>query len=252
MLPERLDYLADALMVWADTPKLNLMPRLLQEWQKVEPMFRQLRGTQRAPVRLSDLSLKPDGGVQNIIKVWNTATAAEQDYWSDWYLDAHHVVQEIAERHQLPIPVVAAVVAILSPGNLWWINVRIADKLILFWKNKALSLLGKLSAYPFNVRKAIGVLEGADPAQAIGSPKVGVFYDSLVDPIGTAEHLTLDGHAINIWSGYKVPLNQVRRLNEALRRKIESDYTKAAQQLGVSAQALQVLTWYVWRSVVPQ
>lgn len=242
-----LEILADRLAESA--PKIDLRPGILKEWEKMEPLFRKLREPERPVIPYKALDLKPNGGLQNILNVYAQATEEERDYWGRWYHDASGTVQQMAEQHGLPLTVVAGVVAVLSPGNKWWMNVRVADKLIFFWENDALRIMGPLSAYPLNVKKALAILEKGDPEGMINSPKVSVFYNSLVDPAGVEHDLVLDGHALNIWRGDKVNLKQAINPSPKLREQIVGDYKKAAKQLGITVQALQATTWYIWKSV---
>lgn len=242
-----LEILADRLAESA--PKIDLRPEILKEWAKMEPLFKQLREPERPAIPYKALNLKPNGGLQNILNVYDQATPEERDYWGRWYHDASGTVQQMADRHNLPLTTVAGVVAVLSPGNKWWMNVRVADKLIFFWENGALKIMGPLSAYPLNVKKALAILEKGDPSGLINSPKVSVFYNSLVDPAGIEDDIVLDGHALNIWRGDKVNLKQAINPNTKLREQIVNDYKEAAKQLGITVQAVQATTWYVWKSV---
>ena len=219
------------------------------EWSKMEPLFRSLKETEREPISLESLGLKKDDGVNNIIKVYNTATPEEKEYWGRWYLHASSVVQQTANRYDIDLPTAAGVFAVLSPGNKWWINARVADKLIFFWKNGALNALGNLNAYPRNVRMAIKILEDGTPSALVKGPKTGVFYDSLVDPEGVERSIVLDGHAVNIWRGVKGTVKEGKIPNDKVREQIEADYSKAAAKLHIPEQSLQAVTWYMWKFI---
>jgi hypothetical protein len=193
---------------------------------------------------VSELELRKKGGVRNIKAIYNEADEAERDYWGDWYYTASDDVRELAIWHGIDEPVVAAVVATLSPGNKWLSNIKVADKVIEAWK------AGKpaegLAAYPKNVEKAYRILDANDEGLVRG-PKVSVFYNSLVEPEEIQHDIVLDSHAINIWLGRKVPLKQTPTISDSLRERIKADYAKAAAELGVSPQALQATTWYIWK-----
>lgn len=249
--PGLFELVAELLDVTAG-PKIDLRPSLLKEWDKIAPLFRSLREDKRDKIHVADLNLK-DGmegwGVQNILNVYRQTSPEERDFWGKWYIGAHDVVSKLADKYDIPMDVAAGVVAVLSPGNRWWINVRIADKLMLFWSNDAIDILGPLSAYPDSLGKALMILNGADPVDVVHGPKVEVFYDSLIDPEGLRRSIVLDGHALNIWSGRKVSLKEAIKPSDDLRDEIEDDYREAAARLRISPQALQATTWYVWRFV---
>jgi len=114
-----------------------------------------------------------------------------------------------------------------------------------------LGLFGpSMAGMPVNVGKAIEILETNDPSAYIVGPKVSIFFESIVDPEGLEENVVLDGHAINIWRGTKIPLKQVKSTSVE-RVKMMEDYQKAAGVLGVTPQGLQALTWYIWKTSQP-
>lgn len=191
-----------------------------------------------APKTPEQLGIEPDAGVENILRVYREATPAEAEYWGRWYRHAGDDVQAMAEHYGLPFEQVAAVVAALSPGNKWAANLRAADDV--------LSGNDRTNAYPRNLVKARHILETGD-VDVIRTPKVWVFYQSLLDPDLAAQDMVLDGHAINIWRGQKVPLKGLVGPNETERRAMLDDYKRAAAILGVPVQAVQAVTWYIWK-----
>ena len=106
------------------------------------------------------------------------------------------------------------------------------------------------AGYPANVDKALKILDGADPLSLMEtSPKVSVFYRSLVDPESVQNELVLDGHAINIWRGQKRTLKGLESPTEAERAQMLADYKKAAERSGLPVQAVQAITWFIWKNV---
>jgi hypothetical protein len=194
----------------------------------------------RATMNLDSLGLGQDAGVPNIVAVYNQATPAEKDYWGRWYHHAQYDCQELAKKYDLPFRIVAAVVAVLSPGCNWHGNVLSADRLLAGHTNG-------IPAYPANQEKARAIMATHNPALVTG-PKVSVFYQSLLNPAKLENEMVLDGHAINIWRGNKVNLKSVPGpANEAAREQMVNDYKQAARQLGVSVQSVQAVTWFTWR-----
>lgn len=109
-----------------------------------------------------------------------------------------------------------------------------------------------IGAYIPNVEKAIQILETGDATAFVHGPKVSIFYMSLVDPDALADHLVLDGHAINIWRGTKKRIKgETPTPTVGEREQIEADYRAAARELGMSPQGLQALTWYIWKKTQP-
>ena len=214
---------------WQLTPENEPYPNT----QQVLPELKR-----EAPKTPEQLGIEPNAGVENILRVYREATPEEAEYWGRWYRHAGDDVLAMAEHYGLPFEQVAAVVAALSPGNKWAANLRAADDV--------LSGNDRTNAYPNNLVKARHILETGD-VDVIRTPKVWVFYQSLLDPDLAAQDMVLDGHAINIWRGQKVPLKGLVGPNETERRAMLDDYKRAAAILGVPVQAVQAVTWYIWK-----
>lgn len=192
----------------------------------------------RSGLSMDQLGLKSHGGVHNIVTVYNQATPEEKEYWGKWYHNAKSDVEDLATQFNLPFPVVAGIVAVLSPGNKWSLNLRAAEKL--------LQGQTKINAYPRQVKRAQKILETGDTSLVSG-PKVTVFFNSLMSPKLVEKDMVLDGHAINIWRGEKVTLKSLSTPNTKERAQMIQDYQIAANELGVPVQAVQAVTWYIWK-----
>ncbi len=192
----------------------------------------------RSGLPLDQLGLKPRGGVHNIITVYNQATPEEKEYWSKWYHNAKSDVEDLARDYGLPFPVVAAIVAVLSPGNKWTSNLTAASRLI--------TGSDKVNSYPRQILRAKEILKTGDTSLVSG-PKVTVFFNSLMNPKMVEKDMVLDGHAINIWRGQKLNLKGISTPGGKERSEMVRDYHTAAEQLGVPVQAVQAVTWYIWK-----
>ena len=115
-------------------------------------------------------------------------------------------------------------------------------------------------SYGENIRKALGILDAwvagdANPGPKFinqkSSPKVWAFFNSIVDPGFAENELVLDGHAINIWRGKKVPLKGISQPSESERAQMLTDYATAAKILGIPVQAVQAATWWAWKYGTP-
>jgi hypothetical protein len=197
-------------------------------------------GVRPARYGTADYRQNPHEGYNNIAKVLSSASDEEIEYWSRWYYNASQDVRSLASKHKIPFRTAAAIVAVLSPGNKWTANLAAADKL--------LSGADTINSYPENIRKARAMLDSWKTDRVSG-PKVTVFFNSLVDPKATAERMTLDGHAINIWRGTKRGLKGINTPKEgsAERKQMLADYAAVAKDFGLSTQAVQAITWYIWK-----
>ena len=187
-------------------------------------------------------------GIENITKVYNEASDWEKDYWGKWYKHANEDVQKLALRHRVPLNIVAALIAIMSPSATWSSNLVAADRVLTGYGTPH-----GIPAMPVNSQKAIDLLKDPDRANRIfdfvTGPKVTTFYKSLVNPEEIREDIVLDGHAINIWRGVNESIKGLE-LSDVMRKRIMEDYLTAAKELGVTTSALQSVTWYVWRAVI--
>lgn len=228
--------------------------------------------------KLSDLAdWEAGGGYNNIMSLLKSATPAEVDYWRNWYGNARKDVEALAAKYGEPFELVAAVVAVLSPGNKWVSNLRAAETILLEVHGEPDAAVaprkGKgggtsdiyrdfiaeefpsnvpyrdVSAYPDNARKARDILVTGNIGQSLSGPKVTVFYDSLVHPEWARDRMVLDGHAINIWRGVKVPLKGLTAPSKEERAAMLADYRRAAADSGLSVQEVQAITWFLWKTI---
>ena len=197
------------------------------------------------PKTIKQLGVRKNAGVKNIIAVYNDATPEEKDYWGKWYHHAKENVQELATKYGINFPVMAAVVAVLSPGNKWALNLYAAERTVQSMSDPSIT---RINAYPRQVQRAKEILETGNIGLVTG-PKVSVFFKSLLDPSSVERELVLDSHAINIWRGAKLQLRATTLPTKLERIKMVEDYQKAAEQLGVPVQAVQAVTWYVWKYI---
>lgn len=192
----------------------------------------------RSGLSIDQLGLKPHGGVFNIVTVYNQATPEEKEYWGRWYHNAKSDVEDLAKQYNLPFPVTAAIVAVLSPGNRWNGNLIAAERLI--------SGSSRINSYPRQIQRAKNILQTGDVGLVTG-PKVTVFFNSLMNPKKVEKDMVLDGHAINIWRGEKRNVKGTATPVGKKRDAMIQDYQTAAEQLGVPVQAVQAVTWYIWK-----
>jgi hypothetical protein len=197
------------------------------------------------PTDVHNLGIIENGGLYNIINTYNEATTEEKEYWGKWYYKAKAIVEKLAEEYQIPLNIMAGIVATLSPGNRWNSNITAAKRLIEKYK------FGipheRINSYSKQIEKARKILETGDLSNIIG-PKVTVFYKSLVNPDEIKNDLVLDSHAINIWRGdTRRKIKKTPQPSKSEREQMIVDYKKASEILGVSVQEIQAVTWYIWK-----
>lgn len=175
---------------------------------------------------------------QNIRAVLALATPEEKAFYSHWYKFAHAAAVKLAERYDVPIEIAAGAIAVLSPLTDWNTNLYFADRaLALDWKNvRSISTVARAKAYSVVVDHDLS---------AIGGQKVVDFYRSVLDP-ERFEHLTVvDTHAYNIWAGNRT--GKAPSISDEMYKQVSEDYAAVAAENDMTPQALQALTWTIWR-----
>jgi hypothetical protein len=181
----------------------------------------------------------------NIRAVYGQATADEIRLGLSWYADAHNQAGEIHPD----IAVGCGVIAAVSPGLRWDVNVEYARRLIL-----GLDTSGLGRVWPRNGVKAMRILAGESPEIVLfegkrSGSKVRAFYRCLLNPHNWYD-ICIDGHAYSIWTGERIPLAQTPHLDRGGRYDAAAiDYTRIADELGILPMQLQAITWQAWRRI---
>jgi hypothetical protein len=186
--------------------------------------------------------------IYNIISVYRDADETQHAEGLLWYSDAQKAAHNIAVKYDVPVYLVVAVIAALSPNNKWSRNIVNADALIgAFIRGDGL-LSVKVSTYHAMKRKAWDILVARpdyDGAKAmLKGQKITSFFCDIMGEF----NVTIDGHARNIAYGERVGLTDDRS-NIGVReyRALQAAYQEAARRVGLMPYQLQAITWRVWR-----
>jgi len=187
----------------------------------------------------------------SILAVFFAATDLERINGAQWYNVVQNASGIMAERYGISLETVAGVIAALSPSNRWERNLRDADNLIgaytLGGLDDALSV--KTSTYSKNKAKALAILQGAEPLEALGGLKVRAFYGCIIGQ----DTVCVDGHAYAIWRGERISTSSTPKISPKLYAAISADYVKATDTINsvLGAQykpfQIQAITWLIWR-----
>ena len=192
--------------------------------------------------------------IDNIKAIYKLATAAERVDGTNWYPIALDIAETLADEYDLPGGRLATigVIAALSPRNKWSRNVQDAENLIAAYKagGAEQARLTKVCTFGANKEKAIKILElqfasETEILKTLSGPKLKEFYSCIYG----LDDVCIDGHAYCIWTGGRTSLKDVPAIGVKLRRQIKADYRQAAQDLGLTAAALQAITWVAWRRI---
>lgn len=162
----------------------------------------------------------------------------------------------MAERYSISLETVAGVVAALSPNNRWERNLSDADKLIRAYTLGGLddALSVKTSTYGKNKNKALTILQGTSPLDALGGLKVRAFYGCIIGQ----DAVCVDGHAYAIWRGERISTSSTPKISPKLYAAISVDYVKATDTINsvlggqYKPSQIQAITWLVWRRIVSE
>lgn len=174
---------------------------------------------------------------RHILDVLAKATDCEREAGSKWYEQAN------ADARSLPVPldVAAGIIAALSPGLRWEVNVEAARRVIA-----GESLAGLGVRWSRNVNKAKAILAGRSPNDVLKGNKVRAFFACILCPT-QCQSVCVDGHAFAIWKGKRIALDKTPPIRNRMYQKISNDYAKAAATAGLIPHQLQAIVWVVWR-----
>lgn len=158
------------------------------------------------------------------------ASSADQRLGRRWYFDAFYLAQELTERYQLrDIYSGAGIIAALSPGVRWEINVQDARNLC------ELGSKAVVSTYNANKQKALAIRFGADPDVVLGGLKVRAFWLNIARP-DFSEEVCIDRWAIRAirWEGW---------ITDKRYRLIAKAYRHVADRCGLLPHQVQAIVW---------
>ena len=190
--------------------------------------------------------------IDNIKAIYQLATLTERQDGLSWYPAAKAIASDLADKYSIHPAEAAGVIAALSPRNRWERNVQDADSLIAAFVagGAEQANLTKVCTFGANKAKAVrilsaGVLTDVDVLAILSGPKLREFYSC----IRGLDDVCIDGHAFCIWAANRTGLADVPAIGVKLRREIKADYRAAAEELGLTASALQAITWCTWRRI---
>uniref|UniRef100_UPI0007C7269E DUF7178 family protein n=1 Tax=Streptomyces sp. SBT349 TaxID=1580539 RepID=UPI0007C7269E len=172
--------------------------------------------------------------VRNILGVWHSATAEQEQRGRAWYRTAHHLAASLTGGDARAG---AGVIAALSANKSWEQNVSLARRAC------ETSLTG--GHVRDALTKAAAILAGADPADLLPMDrKTGAFFRCIADP--TDDHaVVIDRHAHDVAVGH-VYGNRDRGLSSLRRYELLANcYRQAARRLGELPSTVQAVTWII-------
>lgn len=191
---------------------------------------------------------------QNIIAVYNLATASDKNQGSDWYARALTFAQQLSTLYDIEAATIVGVIAALSPRNRWERNMQDAESMVKVaasgGNHKDLMNL-KVCTFKTGKEKAARILsenvtDKAELLAILKGPKLQEFFNCI---LGDSGDVCIDGHAYSIWVGDRITLANVPSIGKKLRQTIKADYQAAAAILGVQPHVVQAITWVCWKRI---
>ena len=144
----------------------------------------------------------------NLHRCYARASATDRAEGLAWYENAHEVAVQLGARYGVTTRDACGVLAALSPGRQWGMNVQDADTFLDEWshgaRGKRLPLVGSYGWR--NILKAAKCASGIDPMEVLGGFKVRAFYACMFNP--QSVDVCIDRHAKSVALGYKLPESQ--------------------------------------------
>ena len=200
--------------------------------------------------------------VRNIIACRRRAKPQDVAAGIAWYAEAYEECRTIADEYVLPVYIVVAVVAALSPNNRWTTNITNARDLIdAFFNGRDMDSVS-VCTYGAMKRKAWSILEDRpirlrehdtviidEPKEWLNGRKIVCFYENIMGE----DTCTIDGHARNIAYNERVNLTDNKTsIGVKEYANLQEAYRQAAKRCTVNgrrfkAYELQAVTWVTWR-----
>tara|TARA_R110000796_G_C14457138_1_gene424079 strand:+ start:72 stop:677 length:606 start_codon:yes stop_codon:yes gene_type:complete len=186
--------------------------------------------------------------VKNILEVYSMADMQDIQSGMDWYQDAYDICQEIADKHELPLHIVAGVLSALSPTNKWGQNVKDADSMCALFVSGGYVEDCKPCTYKAMRDKAWSILQTMPRdeeavAFILKGPKITDFFRCIMK----TDICVIDGHAWCIANLDRRTMQEVPFIGKTLRKDLQEAYGIAGDKHNIKSYEMQAITWLAWR-----
>lgn len=191
--------------------------------------------------------------LENVYRVWLASTPMERSMGREFFVKQGNRLETIAHNRGMnTIYVIGAFVA-LSPNNDEDGNYRDLLTTIDAVQRGLAPEQFSISSWGPNKAKAMRILQGTDPLDVLGGPKVINFYLNTLDP-SDLEPVTIDGHMVSVWKGRRLLLRERRgkpedsaKISAKEYQIIVQDFRSIAKMLGLIPNQLQSTLWLTWK-----
>jgi len=202
---------------------------------------------------------------RNITKFFRTIDPATVAEGRQWYPRARNFAYELRrsepDEYDQEFVKAAAVIAVLSPQLNWDRNKELA--LLAYGSWTAIQTYDpgmvqeRVDSWPGlreNARKAFRILDGEEPNDVVGGPKVRQFWFTIMDPTDPRA-VVVDRHAFSVAAGRALTDAELGKSTGGQGRydAVSEMYRSAAKILGaelgspITPAEVQAITWTHWR-----
>ncbi len=186
---------------------------------------------------------------RNLAACWGRADEWHRDQGLLWYQRANATACDYANKFDATVEQACGVIAALSPGRNWDMNLLDAETFMVEWKHGARGRnLPRVGSYgQRNLTKAARIMAGKPPLDVLGGLKVRAFYACMINP-ANAEDVCIDRHAKSAAYGKRLgDRGSIVRKSEY--GQLAEQYRRLAGKVGVLPHQAQAVCWVVWRSL---
>jgi hypothetical protein len=195
---------------------------------------------------------------RHIAAMLSLATQADLAAGIDWYQRAEHLGHRLASEYGCTFEQAVGVIAALSPNNKWTRNCIDAEAMIQAWAVGIDPATVKVCTYGANRAKAASIMDLVDPTQdaiaaILNGRKVTAFFLSIT---GRQDAVCVDGHALAIWVGQRIPTTQTPSISPTLYATISRAYCLVAKRSKalcgeeLTPCQVQATTWVTYRRLI--
>lgn len=177
--------------------------------------------------------------VENVISLYLQASEMAFREGMSWYNDAHEFARILDPEN---VERAAGVIAAISPNTSWTANKTLARKAYAQGNGEGIG-------FPDKNAKVTRILNGENPLDVLGGPKVRAFYATILDPTGDHSPV-IDRHAFDIAIGKRTDEKSRGMLGrKGVYDQFSDVYREAARLAGIGTAQMQAITWVAWRAL---
>ena len=186
---------------------------------------------------------------RNLSACWKRANPSHMNQGLTWYARANTTAGEFAIRFDCSVEQACGVIAALSPGRNWDLNLLDAGQFIEAWsKGERGRDLPRVGSYGRrNLAKAGKIMQGKLPLDVLRGLKVRAFYSCMIDPENSRD-VCVDRHAKSAAYGRKLG-DRESVVKKSEYSHLAEHYRKLAESVGILPHQAQAVIWCVWRGL---